>query len=341
MTKNSKKVGKNVSKKQPKKGELDLDDLRKNKEINKIVEKQLRYLLKGKQIPISKYKSKKTQCKVTSNFSSQSSSESSSDSNLSVESISVKKEKKKRKMRKSLPASDSSSSCSSMSFKISKRKSLKKGKSKKYVLSESDSELTSSVSDSDTDSSSSVDEKKIKKIKKSNNKKSGMVAMATDHVVNPQIWPQTNLQYEYVSKGVTFQQLDFKLFVARELEIISSKNIGDKEKKARVALLKKIVDYSSVYHWKALLEFYAAFVRQIESGQRSWGDSSVDLEVPILSKHVKQDFNKSNNTFKKDNNYPTVWYCFLYQKNKCSMNSPHSVMIRCKQRSSTFLCYLL
>ena len=98
-----------------------------------------------------------------------------------------------------------------------------------------------------------------------------------------------------------------------------------------MALLKKkkiIVYYSSVYHWKALLEFYAAFVRQIESGQRSWGDSSVDLEVPILSKHVKQDFNKSNNTFKKDNKYPTVWYCFLYQKNKCSMNSPHSVMIR-------------
>jgi hypothetical protein len=86
--------------------------LRKNKEINKIVEKQLRYLLKGKKISISKYKSKKRQFKVTSDFSSQSSSESSSDSNLSVESISVKKEKKKRKMRKSLPASDSSSSFS-------------------------------------------------------------------------------------------------------------------------------------------------------------------------------------------------------------------------------------
>ena len=44
----SKKVGKNVSKKQPKKGEFDLDDLKKNKEINKIVKKQQRYLLKGK-----------------------------------------------------------------------------------------------------------------------------------------------------------------------------------------------------------------------------------------------------------------------------------------------------
>jgi hypothetical protein len=50
-----------------------------------------------------------------------------------------------------------------------------------------------------------------------------MVAMATDHVVNPQIWPQMNLQYEYVSKGVTFQQLDFKLFVAGELESLSDK----------------------------------------------------------------------------------------------------------------------
>jgi hypothetical protein len=87
-----------------------------------------------------------------------------------------------------------------------------------------------------------------------------------------------------------------------------------------------------------LLEFYAAFVRQIESGQRSWGDSSVDLEVPILSKHVKQDFNKSNNTLKKDNKYPTVWYCFLYQKNKCSMNSPHSVMIRGVNREVRHFC---
>jgi hypothetical protein len=43
--KKSKKVGKNVSKKQPKKGEFDLDDLKKNKEINKIVKKQQRHLL--------------------------------------------------------------------------------------------------------------------------------------------------------------------------------------------------------------------------------------------------------------------------------------------------------
>ena len=71
----------------------------------------------------------------------------------------------RRKRKREKCESDSSSSCS-VSFKISKRKSLKKGISKIYVLSESDSKLTSSFLDSDTDSSSSVDEKKIKKIKK-------------------------------------------------------------------------------------------------------------------------------------------------------------------------------
>ena len=88
-----------------------------------------------------------------------------------------------------------------------------------------------------------------------------------------------------------------------------------------MALLKNIVYYSSVYHWKALSEFYATFVRQIVSGQRSWGDSSVDLEVPILSKHVKQDFNKSNNMFKKDNKYPSL-VLFLISKEQMFYEFP-------------------
>jgi hypothetical protein len=52
-----------------------------------------------------------------------------------------------------------------------------------------------------------------------------MVAKASDDVVNPQTWPQTALQYEFINKSVTFQKLDLKLVVAGELEIISSKKI--------------------------------------------------------------------------------------------------------------------
>ena len=55
-----------------------------------------------------------------------------------------------------------------------------------------------------------------------------------------------------------------------------------------------MVYYSSIYAWKALLDFYAAFVRQIELGNRTWKNDPCYLEVPLLSKHVKQDFNKKN-----------------------------------------------
>ena len=51
-----------------------------------------------------------------------------------------------------------------------------------------------------------------------------IVAKASDDVQNPQTWPQTALQYEYINKSVAFQDL----FVAGELEIISSCKIKTK-----------------------------------------------------------------------------------------------------------------
>jgi len=98
---------------------------------------------------------------------------------------------------------------------------------------------------------------------------SGMVKKASDDVVNPQIWPHSLLQYEYVNKDTKYQDLDFRLFVAGELEIITTSKIKQSEKTARLSFLKKIVYYSGIYQWKALLDFYAAFVRQIETGQKS------------------------------------------------------------------------
>ena len=47
-----------------------------------------------------------------------------------------------------------------------------------------------------------------------------MVAKASDDVVNPQIWPQTALQYEFVNKSIAYQDLDFKLFVSSKLQVL-------------------------------------------------------------------------------------------------------------------------
>ena len=74
------------------------------------------------------------------------------------------------------------------------------------------------------------------------------------------------MQFEYVSESVSFMSLDIKMFVAGELEVILCKRIGVSEKLGRLKLLKKIMYFVNIYEWKALLKFYAAWVRRIEIG---------------------------------------------------------------------------
>ena len=85
--------------------------------------------------------------------------------------------------------------------------------------------------------------------------------------------------------------------MAGELEIISSDNIKSVERDSRLAFKKKW--YSSIYQWQALLDFYAAFVRQVELGQKKWGDDTVRLEVQLLSKHVKPDIKNPHQEIRK------------------------------------------
>ena len=57
----------------------------------------------------------------------------------------------------------------------------------------------------------------------------------------------SKLQFEYVGSKVSFEDLEFNLFVAGELEIISSRNIDKVEKNDRIKLLKKIAYYFELY----------------------------------------------------------------------------------------------
>ena len=113
--------------------------------------------------------------------------------------------------------------------------------------------------------------------------KSGLYKKPSDTVRFPQIWPHSALQYEYVSESVSFMSLDIKKFVAGELEVVLSKRISASEKMGRLKLLKKIMYFANIYEWKALLKFYAAWVRRIEIGLSQWSDSSAEIETPMLA----------------------------------------------------------
>ena len=115
------------------------------------------------------------------------------------------------------------------------RKKEKKVSSK---TSDGTSESDLSVSYESSDSSSSDNRRKKKKNKK---KKSGIKTKASDTVHFPQKYPQAYLRYEFTSSNISFDKLDFNLFIAGELEIISSKKIKEVERSGRLNLLKKIM----------------------------------------------------------------------------------------------------
>lgn len=214
------------------------------------------------------------------------------------------------------------------------RNRVKKELKKCGIVSESSSDSESSAESyfdsSESDTKSDQSNKKKKKQKKHKKKKSGINAKASDRVKNPQKWPHSHLQFEHVNKQVKFDELNFQLFVAGELEIISEKDLSSTEKSGRIALLKKLVYYYATYEFKGLKAFYAAWLREIELGKKTWSDDSSHIENAILSKYLLKGTTRAKTTTaskslsgQSSHDDDRVWFCPLYQRNKCLKRSNH------------------
>ena len=97
--------------------------------------------------------------------------------------------------------------------------------------------------------------------------------------------------------------MDFKLFVVGELEILSGGKLPKAEREGRLSLLKKIIYYSGAYEFKGLKAFYAAWLREIELGKRSWCDDPHQLKGAILTKYLRSSkgpTGKPNRDFKSN-----------------------------------------
>ena len=193
---------------------------------------------------------------------------------------------------------------------------------------------------SDDDSNDKSSKKKKHKNKK---KKSGINAKASDRVKNPQKWPHSHLQFEFVEKQVKYDQLNFQLFCAGELEIISDPDIDETEKSGRLELLKKIIYYYSTYEFKGLKAFYAAWIREIELGKKKWSDDPSNIESAILSKHIMKPTSKSRFSATQKSDSPTgesetTWFCQAYQRNKCKHTSHHMEVYKGKMKFFQHIC---
>jgi hypothetical protein len=61
------------------------------------------------------------------------------------------------------------------------------------------------------------------------------------------MWPQSKLQFEYAGSKINFDELEFNLFVAGELEMLSSAKLCEVERVGRTKLSKKIAYYTELY----------------------------------------------------------------------------------------------
>lgn len=125
--------------------------------------------------------------------------------------------------------------------------------------------------------------------------------------------------------------------------MISNKSIRPIEREGRLSLLKKIVYYSNVYEWKAILAFYAAWLRRIELGEKEWDDDPAQIEIPILAKHVlnvsKYEKNRNHSyTYRNTVQNERTWFCSQFQKNKCTERSNHEGQVKGVKRYLEHIC---
>ena len=166
---------------------------------------------------------------------------------------------------------------------------------------------------------------------------SGLYETADSSVVNPQIFPHSQLKRGFLRNGldgvhgdIKYNDLTFGLFVAGELEIISNPRTDPLEATRRRELLKVTAYRSEYVEWPKLRHLHAAILQEVESGEASWGSSFEQVEKMVLENPGKtgrgHHTGMSNKHWQKT---PTkTFYCWEFNNTSCSRPSPHDGNIK-------------
>ncbi|CAG2190957.1 unnamed protein product [Mytilus edulis] len=93
--------------------------------------------------------------------------------------------------------------------------------------------------------------------------------------------------------------------------------------------------------WGTILDFYAALLRQIEIGKKTWNDDPQVLESAVLTGNILPlEFRSSTKkSLKNQASKSCSWFCYKYQRSKCEeKTSPHSATIRGVVRTVHHIC---
>ena len=85
------------------------------------------------------------------------------------------------------------------------------------------------------------------------------------------------------------------------------------------------------------MQFYAAWICRIESGQNKWSDDSGDIETPLLATAVRTKQQKSTKSYNSSKT-PFIWFCSDYQKKRCTFSSAYDKNIKGVTRHVQHIC---
>ena len=180
------------------------------------------------------------------------------------------------------------------------------------------------------------------------NKKSGMLLRASEKVEEPQLWPHVALKGEFMTKNVAFHELDFKSFVAGELEIITSPHVEEVEREGRLHLLKEIVYLSRGYSWDVLRNVYASILSKVEVRMLSWAQWSSQflhqIQWALIRQQMDAKSEKSQSRTKASTKVPKQgesddnFFCKDFNRDTCSKGESHSGMYKGRKVTMKHFC---
>ena len=155
----------------------------------------------------------------------------------------------------------------------------------------------------------------------------------------PQLCPQEYLRLEHVRDPIKYDDLDLRLFVSGELNIIDRDDILQPEWRGRLNLLKHILYLAGYYEWRGCLQLHATIINQIELGIKSWSSDFSEeralvllpyaqpnrRERPQATQPVRRNQNQNRNSDTPDSR---VWFCRPYQKGDCNKPESHRAFVQ-------------
>ena len=145
-------------------------------------------------------------------------------------------------------------------------------------------------------------------------------------------WPNEHLGARYNNYGksdLKYKQLDLRLLVAGEMNVVMGEDVDQYERMGRMQLLSDVVYNSAHYQWPAVLRFHAAVLTEVENGHMRWGDSYSRLEQQMLMPYPQTKFKPDKKILGrgrdgrgKADESRTI-YCADYQKDLCRHSDTH------------------